>query len=348
MSLSVPSELTSPVLLCTKSGQLNPAARGWAKHPLYRCNLVGPMFRRKRWNFACVATQDLLFAVAISDADYVGLVFAWMYDFRTGELRDMEQLQPLARGVKLGESFSDEAEFSGGGVSMHWKPQRVGSDAAQPSAIELQLHCPNFGGEKLTAELQIQLPRSDESLNLVVPWSDARFGFTSKHVCLPTHGFITVGEKTRTLVAEQALGSIDFSRGVWPYNSRWHWASGSGYAGGRRVGLNLGAGWTDGTGVVENAIFLDGHVVPLWEQVQFLFDPVNLRGLWRIQSPESQNVRLTFTPAQSRTQDTNLGILRTKLDQVIGHFSGRVILPSGEELLIEDLPGIAENHIARF
>ena len=78
----------------------------------------------------------------------------------------------------------------------------------------------------------------------------------------------------------------------------------------RRLDEGVGAGWTDGTGVVENAIFVDGQVIPLWEQVQFLFDPANLRGTWRIQTPDSHNLRLTFTPAQSRTQDTNLGILR--------------------------------------
>lgn len=38
---------------------------------------------------------------------------------------------------------------------------------------------------------------------------------------------------------------------------------------GRLLGFNLGSGWTDGTGVNENAIYVDGRLVKLGEDVRF-------------------------------------------------------------------------------
>ena len=34
-----------------------------------------------------------------------------------------------------------------------------------------------------------------ESLNVVIPWSDERFNFTSKHQARSAHGSLTVGDE---------------------------------------------------------------------------------------------------------------------------------------------------------
>ena len=39
--------------------------------------------------------------------------------------------------------------------------------------------------------------------------------------------------------------------------------------GGRRIGLNFGGKWTDGTGMTENAVFVDGVMTKMHEDVIF-------------------------------------------------------------------------------
>lgn len=342
-------EILTPVLLCTESGQLSQAARGWSRRPLHRCNLRGNLFRKKRWNFVCISHADVLFAVALSDADYAGLAFAWLYDLRTGQFFEMEHLEPLGRGVQLGDTLDEGGSLASPNLLVFWRrlPDRP--------ALELVVNCAEFGGGPLDARFEIALPDGGESLNLVVPWSAERFSFNSKLVGLPAAGHIHIGgPHARTFRFSEAdtAANIDFTRGVWKYETTWRWGCGAGMLGSgpdaRRIGINLGAGWTDGTDVYENALFLDGRVQPLWEPVEFVFDPADLRRPWSVSSVRSDRVRLSFTPIYSRTQQTQLVLVRMKLAQVFGHYSGQITSETGEVLTIDRLPGIAENHFARW
>jgi hypothetical protein len=52
-------ELTEPVDLCAPDGTLSPAALGWSRRPLHRCNLSGHLLRKKRWEYWCVANGEI-------------------------------------------------------------------------------------------------------------------------------------------------------------------------------------------------------------------------------------------------------------------------------------------------
>lgn len=68
-SLAIEPELTYPVDLCQIDGHLNRTAVGWSRRPLHRANLKG-RGRNKRWEYWCVQTPELVFAVTVSDLDY--------------------------------------------------------------------------------------------------------------------------------------------------------------------------------------------------------------------------------------------------------------------------------------
>ncbi len=353
-TITPPRELLAPVELCAVDGRLSALARGFAKRPYVRAELTAAIGRRKRWNFVFISHPDVLVALALSSADYAGLAFLWLYDLKAERFADFEQMAPLARGVKLGATLDDEAEFRHNRILARW--QRRGDD------LEVSATIPDMGGSPVSLQLRFPLSPDDEHLYLVVPWSDTVFNYTGKLVAIPASGELSVGSQRYVFTPETTTASVDFTRGVWPYRIAWHWACGSGLIADRRpgsdgtaqrrIGLNFGAGWTDGTGVLENALYLDGKVYPLWEPIAFTFDSANLRAPWKLRTPNSDRVDLTFTPVYSRRQDSNFFIIRMMLDQVMGHFSGRIAIDraDGEREVIElaGLPGIAEDHFARW
>jgi hypothetical protein len=346
VKLAPPVEITEPVALCDAEARLLPQARGWARRPLFQGALPGPFLRRKRWNFVFVSHPDVLVAAALSNADYAGLAFVWIYDLRRQRFLEVEHLSPLARGVRIGNTIDEESSFTSRALTYVWRPQGRG--------VAVHVEAPRMKGDRHPLTLDLRIPDlfTDESLNLIVPWSATRWNYTGKLVALPAEGTLQAGGERYRFAAEQTVASIDFTRGIWPYSTVWRWTNAAGLVGPdrrrRRIGVNFGEGWTDGTGVVENALYVDGKVMPLWEPVAFTCDPKALLSPWTMSTTTTKRVELTFTPCFSRTQDTNLLIMRMKLAQVMGHFAGRIVTDDGETIELEGLPGIAENHLARW
>ena len=104
-------------------------------------------------------------------------------------------------------------------------------------------------------------PPQHESLAVVVPWTDRRFQYTVKDVTRPAHGRVTVGDTTTEF--EDAWAVFDHGRGRWFHNVRWNWGAGVGHTDGHLLGMQFGARWTEGTGMTENALMLDGRVTKI-------------------------------------------------------------------------------------
>lgn len=345
--MSPPVELTESVTLCDARARLLPAARGWARRPMFRGVVPGPFLRRKRWNFVFVSHPDVLVAAALSNADYAGLAFLWLYDLKRRRFLEVEHLSPLGYAVSIGESVDKPARYAARALTYEWQPRGEG--------LDVHVVAPRMKGSDEPLELRLHIPSltADESFNLIVPWSEKRWNYTGKIVALPAEGELSAGGERYRFGKDETVASIDCTRGIWPYHTVWRWSCGAGLiespgTGRRRVGLNFGEGWTDGTGVVENALYIDGKVMPLWEPVEFRFDAENLKQPWQLRTPDSRRVALTFTPTYERAQDTNLGLIRIRLQQVMGLISGQLTLDSGEVVEISGMPGIAENHSARW
>lgn len=79
-------ELTTPVDRYTSGGAtLNPAARGWSRHPLHRAKLDGSFGINKRWDYWAVLAGDLVLSCLYSDVDHFGLVDIWWGELVSGE-----------------------------------------------------------------------------------------------------------------------------------------------------------------------------------------------------------------------------------------------------------------------
>lgn len=335
-------ELTAPVDLCHPDGQLNRAAIGWSRHPLHRCNVTGHWPRKKKWDFWGVTSDECMFALTYGATDYVGIVSVTWLEYARGKRHEATKVVPLAMGMSFPETVAGfDMRYSAGGFDAVIEETADGT--------RLKAGCRLSDGSLLVADLLIERPRNHETLNVVIPWSDRAFQFTSKQNTRPAKGSVTVaGKNFRFDHGNHSFGCLDYGRGAWPFRSVWNWGAASGWQDGRLIGLNLGGKWTDGTGMTENGVCVDGRLHKLSEPLAWSYDRNNFRGEWRIRAPETEQVDLSFTPKIYESQRIELLVAGTELHWALGYFNGRILLPGGGMVVVRDLLGWAEEHTARW
>lgn len=334
------TEIIGPTLLCDSKGNLNPAAAGWSRFPVYTSNLKGHFLRKKKWNYWCIISSKYLYSVTISDVDYVGLVFVYYMDFETGEYGEDTLTIPFASGVRMGERMNDTAEYEGDKARVKF--------TYTGNQILLSTFWKNIQGKQLESEITITVPPGHETLNVVVPWSDSLFQYTSKQHCLPTSGYFKVDGREFLFTTDDAFACQDFGRGVWPYSIAWNWGAFSARVSGHTVGFNSGNKWTDGTGMTENSVCVDGRLYKITGQLKWEYNNQNFLQPWHISGKqEVVEVDLTFTPFFDRNSKTNLLILKSAVHQCFGKYSGTIKV-NNNAYNIENVTGWAEEHIAKW
>lgn len=333
-------EITDPVLLCDDKGNLNPAAIGFARKPLIDSNLKGHYLRKKKWNYWCVYGEEMLFSATISHLDYAAVCFVYIFDYETQRFFEKNVTIPLGPNLTMPTNVLETVQFFGKDMTIRF----VYADGTTHMTVTV----PDFDGEQLHAELQIEHPVHDESLNVVIPWSRTLFQHTAKHHILPSEGFVKVGERLYNFDKQESFAVLDFGRGVWPREATWNWAMGSQRVGEDRIGLNLGGRWTDGTGMTENAIYVNGKMTKISEDVIFTYDTKDFMKPWTIHTKFTDDVQLTFTPFYERLAATDLKVIMSDVHQMIGYFDGIVKLGDGEIIKFSQFLGAAEEHIAKW
>ena len=332
-------EITTPVNLCDAEGRLNPDAVGWSRYPLHVDNLRGRPLRKKRWDYWCVMSPELAFSVVIANVEYLALGGLYLLDYETKQMAETGVVLPFSRKVKLTKTV-------GGDNRLERRSVRIGL-AETAEGVRIEASCRRLKGKPLSARLDIARPADHETLNVVIPWDERTFQFTSKQCCLPATGVVTWGDREYRFEGGTSYGVLDYGRGIWPYQTSWNWAVFSGRSGEDTVGINMGAKWTDGTGANENGIFLNGRMHKLFEDIEFTYDTADFMRPWTMRTRESEAVDLTFTPFYDKPQSVNLGLIRSKVHQCFGRYSG-VVRPDGREVPIDNLLGWAEEHHARW
>lgn len=314
-------EITEPVDLCLPDGRLNPGAVGWTRRPLHRANLRG-WGRGKRWEYWGVVTPSHVIGLVASSLDYAGVHGLYVLDRATGVETAHDAVVPLARGAIFPARSGDGlARVTGGGVTIE-----IGQE---PGGTRLRATGPG-----VEVDLEIPLPDGHESLGVVIPWGPRRFQYTVKDVGRPVRGRLVLGPAEHE-VGEGAFAVLDHGRGRWPYSVTWNWAAGSGP--GRSV--QLGGKWTDGTGMTENALFVDGQLHKIGAELEWVYDRSDWLRPWRIAGPR---VEVTFTPFHEKVSRTELGVIGTETHQCFAHFGGRAQADDGTWIELDGLTGWAE------
>jgi hypothetical protein len=332
-------EITAPVDLVGGDGKLNRAAVAWSRRPLHRCNLPATLERKKKWNYWAVTCESFLFSATIADVDRAQTAGAYLFERKTQRHLDL--------GAIVAPGTITMPEYVAGDIAIDHRRLRVAM-TDEGAGTRIRVDAPDFGGMPLRADILIERPAGHETLGVVIPWSDTVFQYTSKQNTLPASGYVQVGGDRLELRAP-AFGCLDYGRGVWPEHTIWNWGSASGVQGGRTVGLNLGDKWTDGTGMNENAICVDGRLTKISEDLVWEYDRADWMKPWRIRTAASDRIDLLFKPEYDRASMTGRReTWFTEAHQMFGRYAGRITPDGGEPVELRDLFGWAEEHEARW
>ncbi len=337
-------ELTEPASLCRADGTLDPDAVGWTRRPLHRCNLSGHWPRKKRWNCWSVFTERFLFSASIADLDYATVARVYLVDLTRDKIIERSTVLPLGIG---GPSLPDHVEAS---LSLRTKRASV-TMTHEGDHTSLLVAWENFfEGDRLSAAFRVQHPDGHENLGVVVPMDAHCFAYTSRNNALPAQGRLRFGYREIPFDSGSAFAACDFGRGIWPRRGLWNHGAACGriiQRGGaddvpeHLLGLNLGGRWTDGTGATENAIWLDGRLHKISEDLLWEYDEADLRAPWHVYTPRSSTLDLVFTPTALRAARTDASLLRCSAHQLFGHYFGSLRNPGGETIQVSDLFGWA-------
>ncbi|TMB68210.1 MAG: DUF2804 domain-containing protein [Chloroflexi bacterium] len=313
-------ELTAPVMLCGPDGLLKRQAV-------------------KKWNYWAVTSDDVLFSATIADIERVQLGGAYIFDRRTQQHIEKVVLQP-PNAIAIPETVA-------GDMVIDHPDMRVAL-TEEGAGTRIRVEAANFGGMRLRADIIVERLEAHETLNVVIPWTDVQFQYTSKQNTLPASGYVQIGDE-RLDFAAPAFGCLDYGRGVWPEHTVWNWGSASGVQGRRTVGLNLGGQWTDGTGMTENGLCVDGRLTKISEDLVFDYDRTAMMKPWRVRTVASEGIDLLFKPEFERVSESGRqdGFF-SSAHQMFGCYSGRITPDGGESIGIRDLFGWIEEHEARW
>lgn len=325
-------EITAPVPLTRPDGRLNRDAVGWTRTPLVTTDGVGRgrygRGRNKRWEYWCVTTPTHVVAVVASDIDYAGVHGIWLLDRATGEAIAHDAITPLARSTTLPGTLGD------GPVRVETKQVEIALDEVD-HGTRIRAR-----GDRVEVDVVAHRPDGHECLGVVVPWSDRLFQYTVKDVARPATGTIRVDGRQHDVPPGESWATLDHGRGRWPYRVHWNWGAGSGRTDGRVVGVQVGGKWTDGTGMVENSLLVDGHLTKIGEELDWDYDTDDWMAPWRVTGTD---VELVFTPIHLKRSVTNLVVFGTWTHQCFGHWHGRVRDDSGTWVRADGLVGWAED-----
>jgi Protein of unknown function (DUF2804) len=340
-------ELVEPVDLATPDGKrLNPAARGWSRRPLHRANLRGHWGRNKRWDYWAILAGDLVVSSVYADVDYLGLADVWWADLTTGRTGGKGILAPGGFGISLPERP--------GTAPLRVQRKRFALDItdAADGTTHLRATWTERDGRTGSLDAAVELPSGHESLNVVIPWNEQRFQYTSKHQARPAHGELVVGDRRWAFgggTGIDAWGVLDVGRGRWPYRTRWNWGGGAGRIGvdGPVLGLQVGGEWTEGTGFTENGVLVDGHLTKLGAELVWTYRWDDPRQPWRVEEPNGRLV-CTLHPRHDKHTKIEAGVMGTETHQVFGTWSGTFVTDAGATLAFDQLQGFAEESRSRW
>jgi hypothetical protein len=330
----VERELTCAVDIADGDGRLRRDAVGWSRHPNQRCNLPAGVARGHAFDYWCAISRTAAVTFVVADVGIAGVALVSVLDLASGRTVERVYARPRGLPARMPASPHGECVLDGWRLHLVVGPERLVARAR------------TITGHRIDVDLAIERPPGHETVNVLVPWDDERFHFTSKQQALPARGTVIVdGHEHRFAADTEAFACRDFGRGRWPQGIDWCWAFASARRGGRTLGLNLGGGWTEGTGVTENAIVIDGRVHKIAEAVDFTFDARDRRRPWWIRSRGSARVDLTFTPRHVRAVAVPLLV---RLRQCVGTFAGTVVDDGGAPIELADVVGLAETVRGRW
>lgn len=317
------------IALCDKRGRLNLDAIQFSKTPYIRANVMKRSLKTKHWNYLVVYGEEAIVTFAIAQIGFSEVATITFFDLETERFTLKEISIPFSRKSVLSETLLEDISFTK--EQMHLQMIQTGKSTRIVGLI------PQFDNERLHIDLEIH-EVADESIHVVIPKSVKEFQYTGKQLSLPTSGHLVMGNKKYTFDEQYCYSIMDFTRGIWPRKMSRNWAMASQRYRGKRVGLNFSNGWTDRTGMYDNAWLIDGQIHMINEEVVFEGQENELL----IRSRFSNRVSLTFHPFSQHEMETKLVLGKIEMSRMNGYYEGHLTKENGEVYPVRQLLGSVE------
>ncbi|RDY25886.1 DUF2804 domain-containing protein [Romboutsia weinsteinii] len=313
--------------VCTKSGKLKKDSVGWSRNTFENCDIKSGFFRKKFWNHYMFMHEDFICVFAIINLDYAGQVFIDFYDLKNNTEEHRSINVAISQGITIHSKVGSYAHFQNNEIYINV----IRVHDSLNTIVKW---------DNITIEGTIMLDK--ESMNVLVPWDDKHYHYTSKQLPLKCTGKINVSKEVFDL--DESIAFIDYGRGIWERKKAWNWITCGFVYDNMNIGLNLGAGWTDNTGLNENFIKINEKVFKLNSDV--IFKEINPK-TWSIKSVDTDEVDLIFTLDKITHKNNNVIIIKSTLKQHVGRLNGTIIT-EGKIIKLENVLSYFEDHYAKW
>lgn len=298
--------------------------------------LAGPLarlFRRKRWIYAAIATDQVFVGLAVVHLGYASkcFAFAWLTG-HDGLAVDRSTLaHPGAARVADRSGEGCEAAFAFAGVRARIE-RRTGESA----------YAITYESRDLVIDAHLDDRGAPPPIAAIADLGHGRVNATEKRALLPARGEVRIAG--RRLGLDGGLGGFDYTHGLLERRTRWRWAYALGHArGGERVAFNVVEGFV---GEPECGLWIDDRLYPIGEG-RFTYDLAQPLRPWQIRTTCGA-LDLTFEPSAIHAERENLGLVASTFLQPVGRFRGAVHVPGRPPLDVDALPGVSEHQDVRW
>jgi hypothetical protein len=293
-------------------------------------------FHYKQFQYFGLISDDFLLGCALADTAWLGLVFVYLHDTRTGELNEWIWRTPLGYGLTLSDSpRNGESLFNRGNVCI--RMQYLDQDPR----LEKRLHI-DLPELKLNAILVED--EQFQPMSLCTRTGINGFTYANKVAGVPVKGTLSFKGNEIALATAGCFGHHDFTAGYLRRETFWNWACTSCHIDGHDVGFNLSCGVNE-TSFSENCLWLDGELIPLGG-IRFDYDRKNIMAPWHIQD-STQQLEMTFTPTGCHKEKLNVGLFANDFHQLFGRFNGKLQV-NQINLTLADTRGFVEEQYAKW
>ena len=295
--------------------------------------------REKRWQYIGLYSEEFIVGLAVVHTGYLGNIFAYVYDRRTKAFWELERTAPLAQGIRFDRGI-EQSMVAYRTIDEHIRFNN--NLAANKRGVDVRLK-----NEGLILDIRAEIVddiSEHPPLQTLMPTPDGDCSFTHKTAGLRAVGKLRLGDQHWDLESMDTFAVVDTTVGYHARETQWNWASFAGQTNEHTLGLNLANPTAQ-----ENVFWVDG--------TQHRVGPVKFQytdgdSPWKITSepnnPELGTVDLTFTPLHCRRQNISLFVLSSVFEQPCGVFTGTLRSSTGQVFSVQDVPGVVEEHSARW
>ena len=279
---------------------------------------VGALGKKLGYNhfqYFGVISETLIFGCAQVDMKYGGVVFCYVYNVETKQLKEWNFKD-------IGWWGTQTVNTPGEGVSYfkRGKKRIEFINQANPREKRLVIHLPG----ELEVDVMFSEAEPDfDPMCITTKTGTNGWVYAQKVAGIRCRGSVKCQFEGQEydMQAINAYAHHDWSAGYMRRETFWEWACFSGELDGKRIGLNLSCGVNE-TSFTENCYWIDGRLVKV-DTVQFEYDRDDAASQWRITSHDGQ-IDLRFTPEGFHEERQNLLIAASNFKQFFGYFEGRM------------------------